>query len=378
MYVKLDLLFRALRLSLFDAPFSWRRTVFVFIFLLLFMIFLALVGLGRMLDTLLFRGWRKQQIIAPVFIIATPRSGTTAMQRLLALDEANFRPLLMYEMILGSVTWIRVVRALAAVAQPLGRCGDLIGRFFFGKWDDRHRIRLDLPEEDETIFVYTFASEAIYLLFPYIDRLPEAGFTDILPERDRDAIMRFYKTTVQRLLYVSGGEKTLLAKSTSGLGRIKTLQRAFPDARFIHLVRHPAESIPSHVSVFYPTWAAHSPEIAKASPTSRAYAGLAASWYRHMLREAPTIPERQYIRVMYTDFVADPEATVRRIYDRFGLTLTPGYAARLREETIAFRHYRSTHHYTLAEYGLDDAWLEAEVGDVMRAYGFRPQSPPAA
>jgi omega-hydroxy-beta-dihydromenaquinone-9 sulfotransferase len=378
MYVKLGLLFRALRLSLFDAPFSLRRTAYVIVFLLLFTAFLALVWLGRMLDTLLFRGWRKQSVIAPVLIIATPRSGTTAMQRLLAMDEANFRPLLMYEMILGSVMWIRIVRALVAVAPPLRRCGDSIGRFFFGKWDDRHRIRLDLPEEDETIFVYTFASEAIYLLFPYVDRLPEAGFTDILPEREADAMMRFYKTTVQRLLYSSGGEKTLLAKSTSGLGRIKTLQRAFPDARFIHLIRHPAESIPSHVSVFYPTWAAHSPEIAKASPTSRAYAGLAASWYRHMLSEAPAIPERQYVRVMYTDFVADPEATVRRIYDRFGLALTPDYAARLSEEAGAFRRYRSTHRYTLAEYGLDDAWLEAEVGDVMRAYGFRPQPPPAA
>ena len=50
---------------------------------------------------------------------------------------------------------------------------------------------------------------------------------------------------------------------TSGLGRIKTLQRTFPDARFIHLVRHPAESIPSHVSVFYPTWIKHSPEIVR-------------------------------------------------------------------------------------------------------------------
>jgi hypothetical protein len=300
------------------------------------------------------------------------------MQRLLALDEANFRPLLMYEIILGSVTWIRLARALGAAVRPLARGGDPIGRFFFSSWDDRHRVRLDLPEEDETIFVYTLVSEAIYLLFPYIDQLPEAGFADALPERDRIRMMRFYKTTVQRLLYVSGGEKTLLAKSTSGLGRIRTLQQAFPDARFIHLVRHPAESIPSHVSVFYPTWAAHSPEIAKASPASRAYAALAASWYRHMLTEAPRIPERQYVRVMYTDFVADPEATVRRIYDRFGLTLTPGYAARLSAEAVTLRQYRSTHHYTLAEYGLDDAWLEAEVGDVMRAYGFRPQPPPAA
>lgn len=377
MYVKLDLLLRALKLSLIEEKFSWRRAGFVVLFLLLYAVFLAIVGLGRLLDQLLFPGWRKQAIVAPTFIIATPRSGTTALQRLLALDDATFRPLLMYEMILGSVTWIRLVRAVGRIASPLSRGVDAIGRYFFGSWDDRHRIRLDLPEEDETIFIYTFVSEAIYLLFPYIDRLPEAGFADALPERDRDGIMRFYKTTVQRLLHASGGDKTLLAKSTSGLGRIRMLQRTFPDARFIHLVRHPAESIPSHVSVFYPTWAALSPDIEKVSPTSRAYAGLAAAWYRHMLSEAPAIPPGQYIRVMYTDLVADAEATVRRIYQHFGLALTPAYAARLREEAAAFRRYRSSHRYSLAEYGLDEAWLEAEVGEVMRAYGFRPQPPTA-
>jgi len=370
MFVKLGLLGRALKLSLFEAPFSLRRAVCVVGFLFLFVFFLIVVASGRLLDEVLCRSWRKQRVVAPVFIIATPRSGTTAMQRLLALDEANFRPLLMYEMILGAATWIRLVRALGACARPLTLLGDRLGRFLFGKWDDRHRMRLTLPEEDETIFVYTLVTEAIYLLFPYVDRLPEAGFADLLPEREQDATMRFYRTTVQRLLFAGGGDKTLLAKSTSALGRIKTLRRAFPDARFIHLVRHPAESIPSHVSVFYPTWAALSPEITKISPATRAYAGLAAAWYRHMLEEAPTIPERQYVRIMYTDFIADPEATVRRIYDHFGLTVTPTFAERLRINTKAFRRYRSAHRYSLAEYGLDDAWLEAELGGVMRAYHF--------
>ena len=376
MFIKIGLLGRGLKLSLCDRPFSWRRTACVFLFLFLFLIFLAIVATGRLLDDLMFRGWRKQTVVGPVFIVATPRSGTTAMHRLLALDDANFRPLLMYEMILGATTWTRLVRALAAGLRPMARLGDRLGRLFFGKWDDRHQMRLTFPEEDETIFIYTLVSEAFYLLFPYVDQLPEAGFADLLPKREQDATMKFYKTTVQRLLFAAGSKKILLAKSTSGLGRIKTLRRAFPDARFIHLVRHPAESIPSHVSVFYPTWAELSPKITKASPATRAYASLAAAWYRHMLEEAPSIPARQYVRVMYADFMADPEATVRRIYDHFGLAVTSAFATRLREGAESFRRYRSTHRYSLAEYGLDDTWLEAEVGDVMRAYGFRPLTSP--
>ena len=32
------------------------------------------------------------------------------------------------------------------------------------------------------------------------------------------------------------------------------------------IIRHPYESLPSHVSIFYTAWQAHSPEIPKVSP----------------------------------------------------------------------------------------------------------------
>jgi hypothetical protein len=282
---------------------------------------------------------------------------------------------LLYEMVLSAVTWLQALRLIRnldhALGRPGGRIAEGVGRLAFGKWDDRHFMRLDLPEEDEALYIFTLITETFYLLFPYFQELPPIGVGDAMPERDVDRAVRFYRESLQRILYVSGRGRTVLTKSTCSLGRIRALQRAFPDARFIHLVRHPAEAIPSHVSVYYPTWKAVSPEIAKISPETRAYAGLAASWYRHMLAEAPAISPERYIRVMYEDLVADPRRTVERIYQQFGLTIDAKFRARLEPAIAAARRHRSTHRYSLAEYGLDEKWLQEELGDVLTAYGYQ-------
>ena len=49
---------------------------------------------------------------------------------------------------------------------------------WFGGWDDMHKLRLNQPEEDDALFLYAFASEAIYLLFPFVEELWPAGFPD--------------------------------------------------------------------------------------------------------------------------------------------------------------------------------------------------------
>ncbi|MGI9436073.1 MAG: sulfotransferase, partial [Geminicoccaceae bacterium] len=251
------------------------------------MVFWGFLALGRLLDNVLFQGWRKQPVTNPIFIVATPRSGTTFLQRLLCLDEKRFKSLCLYEMVFSAVIWQRAIHGIAGLDRAIGGPGrrivNVLGRVFFGSWDDRHMMRFDLPEEDEGIYIYTLASESVYLLFPYFSELPPIGFADSLPSSEADSIVGFFDQSVRRLLFANGRGRTVLTKSTCSLGRIQTLRRAYPDARFIHLVRHPADAIPSHVKIFFPVWQQHSPEIEKISPETRAYAELAAKWYRHML-----------------------------------------------------------------------------------------------
>lgn len=105
MFFNWRLFCRALRLSLFGEPFRLRRWAYVLGFSGLFLGFLGFVLIGRLLDRLLFPGFRRQPLKEPVFIIAPPRSGTTLTQNLLSLDAERFVHLKLYQTIFPSVTW---------------------------------------------------------------------------------------------------------------------------------------------------------------------------------------------------------------------------------------------------------------------------------
>jgi len=374
MYINLKLLWKALYTTFLRRPPRLRRWGWTIAVTALYGVIWCAVALGRLLDHVFFPRFKAQPIRGPVFIAGAPRSGTTFMQNLLSLDEERFTHFRLYQTIFPAVSYQRLFDALGRMdarrGGRLARMAAALERRFFSGWDDMHRLVLARPEEDEGLFVYTMLTEAIYLLFPYVDALPEAGFADRLPRRSRRRLMRYYKNCVRRHLYATGPDKTLLSKSTSFAGRIDSMLESFSDARVVHLVRHPDECIPSHVSVFYPVWRAHSPEIAKDGPESKAYAQLAVDWYRSMFEKRHKFDEDRYVCVTYDELVEDPERAVARVYQHFGLELREPFRQRLAQTARVARDYESAHVYTLEEYGLSKAWIRERLGDVLAAYGF--------
>ena len=217
---------------------------------------LGVVALGRLVDRILFSGYRRQPVEKPVFIIAPPRSGTALTQNLL---QSRRGPLPAPEDVPDHLPG----RVLPAVLRCRGLdrpCARASGRTPAGLvreevvrgWDDLHKMRLNQPEEDDALFLYAFASEAIYMLFPFVKQLWEAGFPDALPPEDRVRLMRYYRSCLQRHLYANGPTRTLLSKATQSCGTLDSLNAEFPDARFITIIRHPYRSLASHVSLFVP------------------------------------------------------------------------------------------------------------------------------
>jgi len=372
MYFNWRMFGRALRLSLFGQPFRLRRWAYVLFFSGLFLLFLGCVALGRLLDRVLFPRFRRQPVTQPVFIIAPPRSGTTLVQRLFSLDHERFVHLKMYQTIFPTVCVQRLIDAAAWVDGCLGRpFGRVLGwceRKWFGGWDDMHKMRLNQPEEDDTLFLYAFESEAVYMLFPFVKPLWEAGFPDALPPADRRRLMAYYRSCLQRHLHANGPDRTLLSKATQSSGTVESLLEEFPDARFITIIRHPYRSLASHVSLFVPVWQAHSPEITKDGPVAREYAQLAVEWYKHLFRFREKVDPRRYHCIDYRDLVRNPRAAIEQAYGHFGWEISPAMAARLDEATRQQAEFKSKHEYTLEEFGLSKAWIQAELGEVLDAY----------
>ena len=372
MYVNLRLFFKAEYLSLFKTRFSVRRWAYVIFFTVLYWLMWLVVAFGRMLDHLFFPGFRRQEVREPVFIIAPPRSGTTLTQKLMALDDERFVHAKLYQTIFPAVCYQRCFDAIAWLdrhtGRPLTKLVGWVEKRFFGGWDDMHKLRFDQPEEDDGFFVYSFVTEAIYLLFPHVDELWEAGFPDALGPENRRKLMGYYRSCLQRQLYANGPGKTVLSKATQSSGAVESLLEAFPDAKFITIIRHPYQSVASHVSVFYPVWRAHSPDIAKDGPVSKSYARLAVRWFQHLFGFRSKVDPRQYYCIDYRDLTRDPKAALEQLYEHFGWRMSDVFRARLAEATKSQGEFRSQHHYTLEEFGLSKEWIQEELGSLLDHY----------
>jgi hypothetical protein len=372
MYFNLKLFARALYLSLFKCRFSLRRWACIALITVLYWVMWLLVALGRALDHVLFPGFRRQPVVKPVFIVAPPRSGTTLTQKLMSLDDDRFVHVKLYQTIFPAICFQRCFDGLAWLdrrsGQSLSRFAGWVERTFFGGWDNLHKLRFNQPEEDDGFFVYCFVTEAIYLLFPHVDELWEAGFPDALPVAERRKLMRYYRSCLQRHLYANGPDKTLLSKATQSSGAVDSLREAFPDARFITIVRHPYQAVASHVSVFYPVWHAHSPDISKNSPVSKSYARLAVCWYQHLYEFGSKMNPGQFYCMDYRDLTRNPRAAIETLYRHFDWELSPAFRARLEAATQRQQSFKSTHAYSLEEFGLSKEWIQKELGPLFDRY----------
>ncbi|MEI9937191.1 MAG: sulfotransferase [Pseudomonadota bacterium] len=324
------------------------------------------VSIARWFDRLLYPAFELTPVTPPLFVIATPRSGTTFLHHLLALDDERFVSFKLYQMLAPSVLLNRALRGLrdldARGGLGLSRLLDAIDRQLFTAWDGIHRVGLRADEEDENLFVYSLVSPALYMLFPGIRAMPELVDLSGFAPKTLRRLARDYRETVRRLLYVTGGKRTPLIKNVLLPSRLAVAKLAFPNARYVHIVRDPREAIPSAVSLFYAMWQTHSPTIAPNSPATRALADMFLKHYRLLCDEGQKQPPENWVTVRFESLVADPVGTVSRIYDALGLSVTPRFRERLEQAAADGRRFKSRHAYDLARFGLTEEDLRSALG----------------
>jgi hypothetical protein len=337
----------------------------------------ALLDLARWIDDRLWPEIAQQVIRPPVFIFGNARSGTTLLHRLMSLDEERFTSMKLYQSIFPRVCVIRPLMALARLdaclpGRPLHRALGAFNRRVFTTWEGIHDMGLDLPEEDEAIYTLCMMTPAAVLLLPWLDEMPLARSLDDQPAAERRAFMDHYEDALRRHLFAVGGDRVFLNKSVLFQARIRTVFERFPEARFVYLVRHPFEAIPSFLSMFHAKWRTHTPSIEADSPEARALARMAIDYYRIALDARAFIPADQFVAVRYDDLIAEPKASIAKIQQRLGLEPGAGFAAALDRALEDGREYVSGHRYSLAQFGLDEVELHAELADVFDEFGFEP------
>ena len=350
MHISYNLFLGAMWQTIASKPFRIGKVVGTSVWAIGFLVFEFFTWICLQLDRLLYPGFEAQAVQAPVFLVGNPRSGTSFFYRLMAMDKEVFTTFSLGEIVFPAITQQKLLalqaRADSALGSPLRRLFSRVEERVMACGDHIRRTRWSEPEEDDLVLIHKFASATLLMLFPFAKILAPIVRHDDLPSRTRQDLDRFYLSCVQRHMHLVGGNRRLLSKNTSFPGKVRSLREAFPDARFVYLLRNPVVSIASMQDMFDKTWSMQLTPEQRKDHGKRVFT-TACYLYSHALTELDRLPSSSWCVVQFEDLVADPEGTVRNVYKALGLHLSPAFEAKLKKASIHARNFKSKHAYML-------------------------------
>lgn len=326
-------------------------------------------ALGYTADELLYRDWRRVEIKQPLFIVAPPRSGTTLLFHQLA-EDPQFAATTLGNTLIRSISVSKLLRRAAAKQRKaiLAARDDINEQM--AALDDTHTLRIERLEEDEGFYNDMFALLNVHLLFPNLHKQLGIVQLDDRPPRVRRAVMRRYENFIRRFLYLRGPGKTYLMKNVQSAGRMATLEQTFPDARYIHIVRDPVVQIPSALELIRAVArSSHGFVRPPEHPYWRMIADMLIEQHRVLLAWERKLPRSRWLTLRYPELIADPAATLRRIYEHFDLPLTPE-----REQSLALSNqrageFRKQRSYSLDAFGISADEIRERLAEIYEAHG---------
>jgi len=326
------------------------------------------IRIAYLLDNLFYPDHQKQEVKQPIFIIGNFRSGTTLLHRLLAKDN-NATSLTSWEIYLAPsvvgrklLHWgMRLNYAIGNPAQWIFNAFDQI----VAQSANIHKIGLTEAEEDGQVLFHIWSSYDLLAFFPFPQLVkPYIYYDERIPEEERERDVHYYHEVLKKHVFAHHG-KRYISKNPSYSPKVHTLHKEFPDAKFINLVRSPLQVLPSSISLFSNHFQAYGdPESEYA--LQETIIEHSKYWYLYPHKYLKHLPPDQYICIRYKDLVADPEATVRMIYRRFGFEISPEYAGVLQAEAKKARNYKSKHRYSLKAVGLNKKRILREFAKIIR------------
>lgn len=284
-----------------------------------------------------------RQISSPVFIVGLPRTGTTVLHNLMALDTTVRTPL----------TWEVMYPASAAATPDESRQAKrrAVRRL---AWADRlmpdlkriHPIGADLPQECVAITAQVFSSA----LFHTLHRVP--SYQDWFENDSQTLAFDMHHRMLQHLQGSRGGDRWVL-KNPAHLFSLTPLIDRYPDARLIQLHRDPLRTMSSIASLNTVLRRTFSDEV-DPHEIGRDWCDR---WARALLRfmdKRDTLPSDGFIDIAHEEISAEPLAAIEKIYDFLGWSLSDDARAAMNAFLAANpRNKHGEHRYSLEMYGLD-------------------------
>jgi len=290
----------------------------------------------------------EQPITAPLFGLSLPRTGSTALSFLLALDPAR-RSLRTWEAshpcpppeTATEHTDARIASTQAGIDATNQMFPDFV---------EMLPTSATGPQECLLLLSMDFRS----MQFAGMARTP--SYTSWLFDTDMEPAYRFHRRVLQLLQWRCPPTRWWL-KTPSHMHAIVELDRVYPDARFVMTHRDIAAVIPSVAAVMS---ALSAPLTERPDPTflGRYNADVWETALRRLLAFRDAGSEHRFFDIGFPDMRRDPIGTVRRLYEWLGEELTDEAEQRMASwwaQGSEDRH--GAHRYRAGDYGIDVAEL---------------------
>lgn len=303
-----------------------------------------------------------QPIQRPIFVLGFPRTGTTLLQNLLALDPRR-RGLEFWELTLPvpvnpdrtldrdhrrrTTSWM--LQAAYQIAPEMERV---------------HYIDVDTLEECWPLFGMSFTVMNWDL---------QSGIRSwgdwLLGEWDMSRPYQEYRTTLKMLLERHPTEQLVL-KCPEHLFFIDSLLAAFPDACIVQTHRDPYDTIGSYCSLISMQWRTLYGQIDRPRVgdhmLGRLHDGVRCAMEA---RDRAADPSR-FFDVHFSELLADPQDVVARIAQHFDLSLTDDHAAQIQAYLDNKRaDARGQHRYDPSDYGLERSVVHDRYASYIDRFG---------
>jgi len=248
----------------------------------------------------------------PVFIIGHWRTGTTYLHQLMNLNPAFLTPSLFQVAIPEGFMVSRqyykpVMNGLVPRVRPM----------------DNVKLGMDEPQEDEYALLRMAAFSPLEkLIFPDKPEFFLKCPLDFLPpphlQQHWESMLKLFFT---RLSLKSN--RIIVSKNPFNSLRIPALYRLFPDARFIHIIRHPEEVIPSSIHMFDIVQRQNIMNRNRYTPQIHDILPVLDQVWTTIRKDLASLPGQQVMELKYNELVARPLESIKAIHEKFGFAF-PG------------------------------------------------------
>jgi hypothetical protein len=297
----------------------------------------------------------------PIFVTGLPRTGTTALHRLLSADPAHQ----------GLQVW------LTEVPQPRPPRETWADNPVFQAIEEsyrRHHVEhpefmgLHYMSADEVEECWQLLRQSMRSIsYECLAHLPT--YSAWLDGQDWTGAYRRHRRNLQ-LIGLPDRDRRWVLKNPSHLFALDALLAVYPDALVIQTHRSPRVAIASVCSLNQQASAGWS-TVFDGEVLGRDQFELWARGLERFTADRAKHDPAQFFDVHYDDLVGDPMGTVRAIYTHFGLTLTEpaesAMAAMHADNSSGQR--RPAHRYLLSDFGLTGEEVDERFADYLGAHG---------